>query len=95
MKTTKMKTTNGITVWELTFYKNEGILTIKPLRKIFENNWTEKYLADIISDDSVVVYNDCLYFGGKAGLKKLAQEFKDKWVEEARTHLNKLLEIKI
>ena len=71
--------------YQLYFDKEECILEINPLKKVFEN-------INIV--DEIYKYNNCYYFGkNKEILKEKAEELKQEWIKEAEERLHKVEDI--
>jgi hypothetical protein len=74
-------------MYQLYFKKEECILEIKPVQKVFKN---------LSITEEVWQYNNCFYFcKDRKSLKIKALELKEEWLKEAQKRLDKVNSIKI
>lgn len=76
-------------MYQLYFQKDECIIQIKKLSKVF-NDQIPKITEEIF------YYNNCYYFcKNRAVLKTKAEEMKQGWLTETQERLDKVMNIKI
>ena len=82
-------------VYQLYYDKEEVVLKLSPIKKVFFNAYVDKYMVDK-PQDYIMTYNQNYLFSfSRKALSQRAREIKAEWVKEAETKLEMYRNIKI
>ena len=82
-------------VYHLYYDKENAILKVSPIKKIFYKTYVDKALADK-PQDYIYHYNENYFFSlSRKALVQKAREMKEEWIKEVEVKLEMYKKIKI